>query len=275
MHSHGGNAHDGAELIGLAWWLVRNRGFDPADFVIAGSARLWIEGYADKLSDLDLVARGSTWERAWDMALRGEAVFAEGSVDQAKVIHVFGGLVEIGDHWILPTIGPDELIDEADVIGGLRYFPLHTVVQYKRSLSRDKDQADLEAIRLGHKGSDYAESAPSARSVLSGQATPVFGALRGIRSSRCSRPRRNGLRHEVEAVIGTLRAGENARLDPYLSLTRSVIILIGRRFRGSGSPRRWLVGLGGSRWWWGLGWRSMRRIAGGFRAGRGRGGRVS
>lgn len=153
MHSHGGLAHDGEELIGLAWRLVREWGFDPADFVIAGSARLWIEGYVDRLSDLDLVARGSTWQRAWDMALRGDAQFGEGSVDRAKVIHVFSRLVEIGDHWILPTISSDELIDEADVIRGLRYFPLDTVVQYKRSLGREKDHIDLETIRQGRKRS--------------------------------------------------------------------------------------------------------------------------
>jgi hypothetical protein len=152
---------------------VRERGFDPADFVIAGSARLWIDGYVSAPSDLDIVARGATWERAWDMALRGDASFAEGSVDGAKVVHAFGGLVEIGDHWILPTISPDELIDEADIIGGLRYFPMDIVVQYKRALGREKDRGDLDAIRFGRRETAGGSRAPSFRSVLYGQVPPA------------------------------------------------------------------------------------------------------
>jgi hypothetical protein len=178
LHSNGGTAHNGAELIGLAWKLVRERGFDPSDFVIAGSARLWIDGYIDVLSDLDLVARGVTWQRAWDMALRGDARFAEGSVDNAKVVHAFGGRVEIGDHWILPTIGPDELIDEADVIGGLRYFPLDTVVRTKQMLGRRKDELHLAAIRSGRRGSVGAAGMSSVRSVLSGESSPALTRIR-------------------------------------------------------------------------------------------------
>jgi hypothetical protein len=51
------------------------------------------------------------------------------------------------------AVGADELIEEADVIGGLRYFPLDTVVRYKRSLGRQKDYVDLETIRQGRKTS--------------------------------------------------------------------------------------------------------------------------
>ncbi|WP_026922953.1 hypothetical protein [Glycomyces arizonensis] len=141
-------AYDGADLVGLIWQLVYERDFEPADFVIAGSARLWIDGYIREVSDLDVVARGATWERAWDMALRGEALFGEGSVDHAKVIRLFGDRVEVGDHWVLPTISADELIDEADVIGGLRYFRLETVQLYKKYLDRAKDRTDLEALRV-------------------------------------------------------------------------------------------------------------------------------
>lgn len=139
-------AHDGAVLLGLIWQLVYERDFEPADFVLAGSARLWIDGYIGGISDLDVVARGSTWERAWDMALRGEALFGEGSIDHAKVIRLFGNRIEVGDHWVLPTVSADELIDESDIIGGLRYFRLETVQFYKKYLDRAKDRSDLEKL---------------------------------------------------------------------------------------------------------------------------------
>lgn len=139
--------YNGSDLIGLVWQLVHERDFDPADFVIAGSARLWVDGYIHRISDLDMVARDATWERAWDMALRGEASFGEASIDGAKVIRLFSGRVEISDHWVLPTISADELIDEADVIRGLRYFRLETVQLYKRRLGRAKDRTDLEALQ--------------------------------------------------------------------------------------------------------------------------------
>ncbi|MCD0445992.1 hypothetical protein LO763_20480 [Glycomyces sp. A-F 0318] len=142
-----GATFDGADLIGLVWRLVRDHDFDPAEFVLAGSARLWQEGFLPQLSDLDLVAIGSTWDTAWDMAVDGQAEFGEGTLNHAKTVRMFESRIEIYNAWIPPHSDPHRLVDEADQIRGLLYLPLWTVVDYKTRLDRPKDRDDLALLR--------------------------------------------------------------------------------------------------------------------------------
>jgi hypothetical protein len=143
----GDTTYDGAELIGLVWHLIRERDFKPDEFVLAGSARLWREGCLSRLSDIDVVAIGSTWDIAWSMALSGEAEFGEGSLNHAKTVKLFGSRVEICNSWLPPHSDPHRLVYEAEQIKGLLYPPLATVVEYKEQIGRPKDHADLARLR--------------------------------------------------------------------------------------------------------------------------------
>lgn len=139
-------AYDSAELIRLVWKLILEEQFEPADFVLAGSARLLITGHRKRLSDIDIIARGDTWQRTLDLVRAGHGYFERTKVSGAMVARLCGGRIEVCDHWFMPGSKTDRLIDEADVHEGLRYFTLREVAAYKRVLDRPKDRADLRAI---------------------------------------------------------------------------------------------------------------------------------
>jgi hypothetical protein len=141
--------HNGWRLIDLVRWLVKYRGFDPADFVIAGSARLFVTGLRPYLSDIDILARRATWLRACELA-EGGLGRKERATSGDEVIRLCGGLVEVFDRWVMPEPGTDALIESAEYIDGLPYMQLEEVVRYKLFLDRDKDRLDLAV--LSHSG---------------------------------------------------------------------------------------------------------------------------
>jgi hypothetical protein len=149
LNTRSGVTYDGAELIKIVHDLVENKDFNPKEFVIAGSARLWLEGYIPRLSDVDLVAIGYTWDLAWDLAVeakKGIASFGEAPLNGGKSVKLFDSRIEIFNSWIPPHNDPYRLVAEAECIGGLRYPSVQTVVEYKRVLGREKDQADLARL---------------------------------------------------------------------------------------------------------------------------------
>jgi hypothetical protein len=115
---------------------------DPDDFVIFGSGPLLAHGIRSDVGDLDIVARGPAWERA---ARLGEPTI--GVLNGAPMIHFWGGLIEVSQGWISADWDADQLIDDADIVEGLRFARLEYVLSYKQSLRRAKDMADIVAIQ--------------------------------------------------------------------------------------------------------------------------------
>ena len=148
LNVRSGTTYDGVELIEIVHDLVEYEHFNPDEFVIAGSARLWLDGFIPKLSDVDLVAIGSTWDLAWDMAVEGIASFGEAPLNRGKTVKLFDSRIEIFNSWISPHNDPYRLVAEAESIGGLRYLSVRTVVECKRNLNRPKDRVDLARLRL-------------------------------------------------------------------------------------------------------------------------------
>lgn len=146
MNTRSGATYDGAELIEIVHDLVEYEHFNPDEFVIAGSGRLWIEGCIPRLSDVDLVAIGPTWDLAWDLAVDGIASFREAPLNRGKSVQLFDSRIEIFNSWISPHNDPYRLVAEAEKIDGLRFPSMQTVVEYKRSLGRAKDHYDLARV---------------------------------------------------------------------------------------------------------------------------------
>lgn len=143
---------EGRELMSLLRQHVPHD-FDPGDFLIAGSARLWADGLTLELSDLDIVARpGSrTWQRAVEIAFEHalafqSAPFRVSAYSGDKIAQLYGGDIEVCETWVMPGGDTDALLAKADVIDGLRYLPVEEVIAYKQLLDRDKDRSDLVAI---------------------------------------------------------------------------------------------------------------------------------
>lgn len=127
--------------------------FDPEDFLIAGSARLWAGGITHQLSDLDLLVRpgSSTWDRAMELAFEHALVFEHAPLRTSdyngdKIACLYSGVVEVCQSWPLPDSDTTMLLDAADVIDGLKYLPIPEVIAYKRYLNRAKDRADLADV---------------------------------------------------------------------------------------------------------------------------------
>lgn len=138
--------HDGAQLIGLVWRLVREGVFNRDDFVITGSARMLATGHRRRLSDIDIVARGETWRRTVELVRFGQGYTERTAISGAKVVRLCEGMVEVCDHWFMPESDTDELIDRADDIEGLRYMSLQDLKAYKEHLDRPKDRIDLALL---------------------------------------------------------------------------------------------------------------------------------
>ncbi|MEU6250192.1 hypothetical protein [Glycomyces sp. NPDC047010] len=143
--------HDGEKLLGLVGDLITHQGFDPNDFLIVGSARLYVTGHRTHLSDIDLLARGETWRRALREVELGRGHDEKAVASGDKVLRLCGGLVEVFDRWVMPGTSADELIDNPEIMRGLPFMQLEELVRYKRYLNRSKDRADLRALsRFSH-----------------------------------------------------------------------------------------------------------------------------
>jgi hypothetical protein len=122
----------------LETWLH----LDRRDFVIFGSGPLLAHGLRSDIRDLDIVARGPTWQRASRYGCPGI-----GSVNGAPMALFWDGLIQFSLGWISADWDADELIDRAEIIQGLPFAGLADVLAYKRVLLRPKDHPDITALR--------------------------------------------------------------------------------------------------------------------------------
>ncbi|MFI6285618.1 hypothetical protein ACIBCM_12820 [Streptomyces sp. NPDC051018] len=121
---------------------LRELGLPPGDLLICGSAPLYIRGLRDRITDLDVVARGRAWERALTLGTAHRTPI-EGSLS----IRPLDGRIEITDEWYVSLLGEvDRLFDRADVFGGLYFLSLADTIAWKRHLGRDKDLEDLRRL---------------------------------------------------------------------------------------------------------------------------------
>lgn len=175
-------AYDGVMLYRLVWRLIRDHDFDIRDFVIVGSARLWLQGVIPRLADIDIVARNRTWDRALELS---GACFLHNGVYRgentgAPVAQLYGRRIDVCPSWIGPDGDADGLIERAEELCGLPHMSMDDLLAYKRELRRPKDRRDLARILQ----STGTPCEPAARpvSVLDGAVAirrlkPVAGAL--------------------------------------------------------------------------------------------------
>jgi hypothetical protein len=94
------------------------------------------------VTDLDVVARGEAWKIAMNVADPTPPPSGYG----LRVV-LFDGAIEVFDRWLPGTADTDELIDGAELIQGIPFCPLSVVLAWKRRSDREKDRADIRAIR--------------------------------------------------------------------------------------------------------------------------------
>jgi hypothetical protein len=121
--------------------LVLDLDLDQRDFVIFGSGPLLAHGLRRSIGDLDVVARGATWRRAWK-----HGVHSAGAISDEPMALFWGGRIQFSSEWISPEWNPDDLIDRAENIQGLPFAQLTDVLAYKQKLARSKDRPDIATL---------------------------------------------------------------------------------------------------------------------------------
>lgn len=111
------------------------------DYAVHSSASLVLRGVLEEAGDVDVVCRGAAWGQALALVEAGSATLHEGGLD--KQVR-FGDDVELYDGWLGADV--EQLIDEAELIGGLPCVRLTAVVAMKEQLNRAKDRVHLERI---------------------------------------------------------------------------------------------------------------------------------
>ncbi len=111
------------------------------DYAIAGSGPLFIRHWIDDPGDIDVVARGAAWDTARQLGETSRAPYSS-----VQRIQLFDRRVEILDGWFPEVWSVDAIIDEADVIDGIRFVRLSIVVATKRWLRRDRDLKHLKIM---------------------------------------------------------------------------------------------------------------------------------
>ena len=120
--------------------LLRSLELPMGDYAIFGSGPLSVREIIEGTNDLDVISRGSAWERALSA---GELISLP---DGAKIVSCFDGAVTIGMNWAYGDFDINELIDTAEMIDSLPFVRLEHVVRYKEIAARPKDLTHLELL---------------------------------------------------------------------------------------------------------------------------------
>lgn len=122
---------------------------DKENFAITGSSALYLRGLLTRIpGDLDVIARGSAWETFTQQ-------FPAAKVEPYKSLKIListeYGNIEIFNEWLGDRQKTNQAINQAEWVDryGLK-LPLvqvSEVIQYKRSLGREKDQEDLKELK--------------------------------------------------------------------------------------------------------------------------------
>ena len=119
---------------------LRTLDLPAADFAIFGSGPMWARSIRES-TDLDIVARGKAWEWA---TKNGVKEIKQNSGLECR--HFAGKSIEIYGDWFPGEWSVDELIDTADIVDGIRFVNLASVIEWKKRMGREKDLNDLILI---------------------------------------------------------------------------------------------------------------------------------
>ena len=121
--------------------LLEGLALPVSDYVVTGSGPLLAHRLKGEIHDIDLVARG----RAWEMAARDNRPRRSKSGLGLRIV-LFGGDIEVFNHWLGGLTDIDAMIDSSELIEGVPFLSLADTLRWKRGLGRAKDLSDIALI---------------------------------------------------------------------------------------------------------------------------------
>ena len=137
-----GSGSFGYELLDM----VRSLELPVGDYAIFGSGPLIVRGIIEATNDLDIIARGETWDRVRRV---GEISTFD---DDNECVSLFDGQITFGVTWKYGSFDLDELIDTAELIDELPFVRMEHVIAYKEAADRPKDRQHIAVLRRWSNG---------------------------------------------------------------------------------------------------------------------------
>ena len=114
----------------------------PVDqYAVFGSATMFVHGLVKKFHDIDVIATGEAWEIAQKNGLTTTGTHSTDTKES-----FFCNKIEIFNKWHPGEWNHLQLIQNADVIDGIRFVKLEDVLRYKKILNRKKDQEHIKIL---------------------------------------------------------------------------------------------------------------------------------
>jgi hypothetical protein len=119
---------------------------NPADYAVFGSGPMFAHGIRpiEELSDLDLIV--TTKGLAKLCTVPGAVVEYDDLWECFHLRFIDDPEIEAYSGWGPGRYNPDEIITNADVIGGVRFVKLETVREWKLEMGREKDLIHIKQI---------------------------------------------------------------------------------------------------------------------------------
>lgn len=106
----------------------------PIDkYAVFGSGPIAIRGIRDS-KDIDVIVKQDLWRELIKK-------YPKENKDLIKI-----GLIEFSPEWFPEFKNINELIDNADVLNGIRFVKLKYVLEWKKKKAREKDKRDVKLI---------------------------------------------------------------------------------------------------------------------------------
>ena len=101
---------------------------------------MFAHGIRELGHDVDVVAQGKAWQMA--QKLGKPKILPHGSPN----IQLFNGQVEVSNDWWPGKWNVNKLINQAEIVEGVRFVRLEHVLKWKMEFARPKDLKDIKMI---------------------------------------------------------------------------------------------------------------------------------
>ncbi|TMR12386.1 M20/M25/M40 family metallo-hydrolase [Nonomuraea turkmeniaca] len=126
------------------------------EYVVCGSAVLYVRGLRSRVGDLDVLARGPAWTTVLSLGVPPSAALSGHGLVVNHPTHA----IEFVDRWT-PGWPTDYLIASADLIDGIPFMRLGDVLAWKQRARRSKDLPDIAAVHELRRLWNGADPAPT------------------------------------------------------------------------------------------------------------------